>query len=161
MSAERDRTSSLLLAAKIVLLVAFVASTNRLFLERLSDLQSANNYFAIVVYLGIWAIAMLSLAITAWLPRPWLRIGWAIPIAVSTFFGDLAYGVASAHLTFYDVVLYWSERPHWIDATVAYAPSFAAPLIRAGVGVLAVEAGLETRCHGCFPSFLCFYLHFG
>ena len=41
----------MLLAVKIVLLVTFVATTNRLFIDRLHDLLSVNSYFAVAVFL--------------------------------------------------------------------------------------------------------------
>ena len=135
-SDRRLRLAQLLLGPKIVLLIFFVASTNYLLLERLTHLTRAGNYPAVAVFLTIWALALVSVAIAAWLPWGWLRIAWALLLAGSAFFGDLNFTVAKAHLTFYDAVLYWAERPHWSDAAMTYALWFVSPLIRAGLGVV-------------------------
>lgn len=88
------RLAQLLLVAKIVLLVFFVASTNYLFVERLAHLTHAGDYPAVAVLLTIWALTLVSVAIAAWLSWGWLRISWALLLAGFAFFGDLNFAVA-------------------------------------------------------------------
>jgi lipid A ethanolaminephosphotransferase len=128
----------LLVALKLVLLVVFVVSTNHGVGARLLEFANRDNWFAIGVFGLIWGATLIALLVVAFLPALWMRLFWALPIAASASFGDLSYSVSHAHLTFYDVVMYWSEFAHWGEATAAYSSFFVLPVLKGLVGAAAL-----------------------
>ena len=127
-----------LVALKILLLAVFLLISNRGVAERLFSFWERGYSVGLVVFIGIWAIALAALAIAAFLPRLWMRLLWSIPIAVSTFAGVLALEVARAHLTFFDVALYWAERAHMGDAMEFYSTWVFAAGAKTLVGIAAI-----------------------
>lgn len=121
--------------AKVALLLLFLFSTNHGVVDRVERLSHAGNWLGTAVFLSVWAIALASIAIAAWLPSLWWRVGWALPLAISACLGDLNYSVANDHLSFFDVVLYWAERPHWGDAAVTYSTWLLPALLKAACGL--------------------------
>ena len=131
-------TSRLLIAFKLLLLAFFVASTNHRLGTRFSHLWSESDVLALLVVLVIWALALVGLVVASLLPKFWMRLCWAIPIALSTFWGEFFFSITGFQLSFYDAVLYWAEQAHWGDALEVYSTWLWRPALLAGVGLLAL-----------------------
>jgi glucan phosphoethanolaminetransferase (alkaline phosphatase superfamily) len=119
-------------------LSVFVATTNYGVAERVLEFWTRGEWFALTVFTGIWIVSLAALAISAFLSKLWMRIVWSLPILLSTLAGNLAYAVAKAQLSFYDVLLYWSETAHWSDIAELYSNWFALPVAKVLVGALAI-----------------------
>ena len=107
-------------ALKIVLLAIFLLISNQGVADRFVDFWQRGHVLGLVVFSGIWVIALAAVTIAAFLPALWMRLLWSVPIAVSTFAGVLSLEITKTHLTFFDVALYWAERNHLDDATEFY-----------------------------------------
>jgi hypothetical protein len=101
-----------LVALKALLFAIFLIISNQGVAARLIEFWDRGYGLGLVVFTGVWVISLAALIIAAFLPAFWMRLLWSIPIAVSTFAGVLAFDLTKAHLTFYDVALYWAERAH-------------------------------------------------
>ena len=81
--AERCRAS-----IKLMLLALFILLTNFRFGTRVGMLLERDAYPALVAFSGIWLASLAALGVAAYLPRLWMRLFWATPIATSTFLGN-------------------------------------------------------------------------
>ena len=132
-------------AAKLILLGLFVVGANPGVASRLADLGGRPDLLALSIFALLWAVALAGLLIAATRPRLWARLAWAAPILISVFLGNLHRQLAGAQLSFFDVVLYWSERAHLLDAAQVYQGWLAWPFLLAGLGLLtfALPPGLR------------------
>ena len=140
-----SRASTLLTLLKVFLLVLFVASTNHGVGARILEFWARGYWLALVVFLGIWSLALLALTISAFLPRLWVRLCWAVPIALSTLAGAVVFSIARVQLSLFEVVLYWSERAHWGDALESYSAWLYQPLLLVLVGIVAMLLPVTIR----------------
>ncbi|MGI9450554.1 MAG: sulfatase-like hydrolase/transferase [Geminicoccaceae bacterium] len=134
--------------SKVVLLILFIGLTNWEVTNRILEFWYLSNYKTLAIFVGIWAISLVALAIVAFLPSFWMRLLWAIPIAASTFMGVLALEVTRVHLTFYDVVLYWAERAHAGNAMEFYADWIVIAGLKTAIGVIAILLPVTFRLYG-------------
>lgn len=129
-------------------LLLFLASTNYGVLARLGVFWDRGNALEMIAFTGIWTVSIVGLVVAALLPALWMRALLAVPIAASTFIGNAVLALTREHLSFYDVVLYWAERTHWLNAADTYALWFAWPAIKAlfGLAIIAIPPrGLSLR----------------
>lgn len=91
-------------AAKLLLIAAFIAITNVGFGARLSLLLGNSRYDTLVPYLGIWAIAMLAVVVAAFQPNPWVRLFWTLVIALSSAVAWGYYHASQSEVTVFDIV---------------------------------------------------------
>jgi lipid A ethanolaminephosphotransferase len=123
-------------AAKLSCLAWFVIATNHEVAARASELWGRSHWPGLLVFAAIWLAGLAALIGVAWSASFRLRALWSLPIALSALLGDLAYAITGHHLSFYDVVLYASERARWGDALALYS-SWLGPILRdAAIGLI-------------------------
>lgn len=110
LKAPQTAHSRFRIAFKIVLIAALVAMTNWGFGDRVGLLVDNSRYGTLIPYVAIWGVALLAVVIAAFQPNHWVRLFWAIPIALS---GTVAWGYHSAsqsEFTVFDIVSLWNAR---------------------------------------------------
>jgi lipid A ethanolaminephosphotransferase len=123
-------------AAKLSCLAWFVITTNHEVAARASELFERSHWPGLLAFAAIWLAGLAALTGVAWSASFRLRALWSVPIALSALLGDLAYAITGHHLSFYDVVLYASERARWGDALSLYS-SWLGPILRdAAIGLI-------------------------
>ena len=140
---------------KLLLLGLFLSLTNFDLFGRAGSLLNRGQHAELLAFVGIWAISIAALIVAAFLPRLWMRAFWAVPICLSTFVGNAIYALTFEELTFYDVLLYWSERSHAGAALETYGPWLLWPAAKALFGVLVLimpVPNVARRFHGLFVA---------
>jgi lipid A ethanolaminephosphotransferase len=132
-TAERREAS-----VKLLFLALFICLTNFRFVTRVGMLLDRDAYPALAAFLAIWLISIAALGIAAFLPHLWMRLFWATPIAASTFLGSTLYHVSGDQLSFYQALLYWSERAYATSVLQSYASWFFWPAVKTMLGVIAI-----------------------
>ncbi len=107
-------------ALAILGLITIVFVTNFGFLSRVELLAEQNRMMTLVMYCGIWAMALGALFIAAMQPDRPVRLFWALLIAASTAAGQLYYFASGSDLTVFDVVSLWSARHETGRAAAEY-----------------------------------------
>jgi lipid A ethanolaminephosphotransferase len=123
-------------AAKLLLIAAFIAITNVGFGARLSLLLGNSRYDTLVPYLGVWAIAMLAVVVAAFQPNPWVRLFWTLVIALSSAVAWGYYHASQSEVTVFDIVSLWNARHEAGRAADFYRPHIALTSIVLASGVL-------------------------
>ncbi|HSI39987.1 MAG TPA: sulfatase-like hydrolase/transferase [Xanthobacteraceae bacterium] len=91
-------------------ILAFVLLTNGGFLQRILLLADQVRWGSLIGYLAVWAVAIAALLAVAFQARPWVRLFWAVLIALTAAVG-LAYHKASgSELSAFDVISLWNAR---------------------------------------------------
>jgi len=126
------------LAAKLLLLALFAVLTNPAAANRVGELVARDEPLLLLLFLGIWLACATLLVLAAFLPQLWLRLLWALVLAVSAFAVDAYHHVAAARLTLDDALVLWVERAHLGDAVGAYGRWLLLSCLHVGLGVLAL-----------------------
>ena len=88
-----------LLIIKVLLILSGLFLTNHTVLNRLDYFLEFNHYFTLVVFLGIWAIALAAILYVAFTPNQGARIFWVTLIGLSTLLGETYFLIMQEQLT--------------------------------------------------------------
>lgn len=113
-SAGRSR-----LLFKFALLTLGLAYTNQFVGARIAYFLQYQHGFALLVFLGFWITAIAALVYVALSPGRGYRIGWSIPIGLSTLAGNLFFQVMGDRMTVEALDSLWD--PHMVNtATMVF-----------------------------------------
>lgn len=127
-----EKKTAWLQALKLLLLTFFLVETNIGFQSRVYLLIEQERFFTLLVFVGIWGLALGAVLIAAIQPRLLPRVFWTVLLVVS---GGIGYGYANisqSQLAVHDVISLWSAR-HEIDRALDFYAGF---ILTAGLVVL-------------------------
>jgi len=96
--ASRGKAAYLLII-KVLLILSGLFLTNHTVLNRLDYFLEFNHYFPLVVFLGIWAVALAAILYVAFTPNEGARIFWVTLIGLSTLLGETYFLIMQEQLT--------------------------------------------------------------
>lgn len=125
---------------RLAAIVAFVAVTNQGFLDRTLLLIDQNRPLTLVVFLGIWGLALLALLIAAFQPNPIVRVCWAALFSAATALGYGFRRASGTDLGIMEGITFWALRNDAPRAIEFYATEIlvAAAFFVVGCLVLAL-----------------------
>ena len=88
-----------LLIIKVLLILSGLFLTNHTVLNRLDYFLEFNHYFPLVVFLGIWAVALAAILYVAFTPNVGARIFWVTLIGLSTLLGETYFLIVQDQIT--------------------------------------------------------------
>ena len=88
-----------LLIIKMLLIISGLFLTNHTVLNRLDYFLDFNHYFPLVVFLGIWAVALTAILYIAFTPNKGARIFWVTLIGLSTLVGETYFLIVQDRIT--------------------------------------------------------------
>lgn len=136
--------SSWHIAARVGLVIAFVALTNFGFWQRVDLLVDTNRWSTLLPFLAIWAVALMALIAAALHPRTPVRLLWAAIIAFSTAAAWGYHRASQSDLGVFDILSLWNARHEAGRAAEFYTTPLALSVLVliAGFIVFAVPSGL-------------------
>jgi hypothetical protein len=102
---ESKNYSTRLLLLKLALIAAGLLLSNHEVISRLEYFIRFGHYFPLLVFVGIWGLAVLSVLYVSFTPREGIRTFWVIVIGLSTLLGDTWYQLNGDFLSVADLDL--------------------------------------------------------
>ena len=98
------------ISLKIIGLFAFVCHTNQGFGHRVEYLIGDHNYTTLAVFSILWLISIIVLFTVGFQQRTWIRLFWAVVIALTTAVSYGFYAAGGSELEVLDVLELWQAR---------------------------------------------------
>jgi hypothetical protein len=116
---------SLVFAASQILVVAFIiALTNQEIPDRVRALIAQDHPIILLMTCGFWLVSLFGVLCALLLRNVWLRIFWAVVMAIS---GSVAWGFQKAvglELSIFDMLSFWDARHETGRASELYGNAF-------------------------------------
>jgi glucan phosphoethanolaminetransferase (alkaline phosphatase superfamily) len=119
--------------AKLALLAAGVWLTNHFVVPRVDYFLDFDLYFPLLVFAATWAAAIVALLYVAFTPSTGVRLGWALPIALSTLIAEVYYQVVGDRLTVEALDAMWDPDMANAGTVVFYGRETARALLAAAL----------------------------
>lgn len=107
---SRNNVQSFAWVAQLILLFVLVLLTNHGFTDRVDGLVRRQNWLVLSVFVGVWVLSLLCLAIAAQQPNRAVRLFWAVVIAIATGLAHSFYLASGADLNIFYVLSFWTAR---------------------------------------------------
>ena len=127
-----------LLIIKVLLILSGLFLTNHTVLNRLDYFLEFNHYFPLVVFLGIWAVALAAILYVAFTPNQAARIFWVTLIGLSTLLGETYFLIMQDQITIAALDAMWDPGL----ASVGMFAFYSYFILRALVATTVLVTGL-------------------
>ena len=127
-----------LLIIKVLLILSGLFLTNHTVLNRLDYFLEFNHYFPLVVFLGIWAVALAAILYVAFTPNVGARIFWVTLIGLSTLLGETYFLIVQDQITIAALDAMWDPGL----ASVGMFAFYSYFILRALVATTVLVTGL-------------------
>lgn len=123
---------------KTLMIALFVGLTNEGVISRLILLMAQDRYITAVMFLGVWALCLISLFLAAFQPKFRWRLVWAAVIGIASFTGFTYFLVSQSQLTIFDIVSLWAAKADTGRALATYTGPALLALAVTLVGVFSM-----------------------
>lgn len=112
---------------QLVLLVGLIIGTNNGFLDRVDSLFGRQKWLVLSVYVAVWGLSLLCLAIAVLQPNRLLRSIWAVMISLTTAAAYSFYLASGSDLNVYYLLSFWAAR-HEVGRAVEFYREVGVPV---------------------------------
>ncbi len=134
-----------LLTFKVLLIATGLYLTNHEVISRLEYYLDFRLYFPLVVFLGIWATALIAIFYIAFTPRTWEGLAWSAVIGLAVVLGETYYQVTASHLTLVGLDAMWDPDLINLENTAFYGSYFLESIARTAVLLAGILIPLPAR----------------
>jgi glucan phosphoethanolaminetransferase (alkaline phosphatase superfamily) len=123
---------------KLLLLAAGIYLSNHIVLERLAYYVGFSHWFPLAVFLGIWAVSLLTILYVAVTPSTGARLFWTILIVLSTLIGETYFLIVEDRITIVALDAMWV--PGLVDTSIPAL--YGKQILQAALAAVILAAGL-------------------
>lgn len=149
---ENRTRNRIRLAAKLLLIAAFIVITNAGFGERVSLLLDNERYNTLLPFLAIWGMGLVAIVIAAFQPNVWVRMFWTMLIALSSAVAWGYHSASQSEFTVFDIVSLWNARHEAGRAAEFYGSHIGLALVvlASGILLMALPVGIPGKLRRWF-----------